>query len=268
MNRLALTWIAFAALAAGSVRAEEIPSHPLLTDRFRVSLGGFYAESSTTARLGSSTGGAGVDVSFEDALGLEERKWVGEFSAYWRISSRWRVDVDYFRLSRTATRVLTNSISWGDNTFNVGNEVTSSLTISDFRTALGYSFFRRTDKELGVALGVHTLGYKASIEGASGGARSESVTAPLPVLSLYGQFALTDTWALSVRTDWLSLEYDKYAGSIRASRFDVVYQPFKHVAFGLGIHTLALKLDVQDARTKFQARSSLQGPAAFMSVSF
>lgn len=268
MNRLALIGIAVTALAAGSVRAEEIPSHPLLTDQFRVSLGTFYAESNTSARLGSSTGGAGVDVGFEDALGLEERKWVGEFSAYWRISSRWRVDVDYFRLTRTATRVLANSISWGDNTFNVGTEVTSSLTISDFRTALGYSFFRRTDKELGIALGVHTLGYKASIEGASGGSRSESVTAPLPVLSLYGQFALTNTWALSVRSDWLSLEYDKYSGSIRASRFDIVYQPFKHVAFGLGIHTLALKLDVQDERSKFQARSTLHGPAAFMSVSF
>jgi len=268
VKRLALTCIAFSALAAGSVRAEETPSHPLLTDRFRVSLGGFYAESNTSARLSNSNGGGGVDVNFEDALGLEERKLVGEFSAYWRVSSRWRVDVDYFRLNRTATRILANDISWGDNTFTVGSNVTSSLTISDLRTSLGYSFFRRTDKELGIALGVHTLGYKASIEGSSGGARSESVTAPLPVLSLYGQFALTDTWALSVRTDWLSLEYDKYSGSIRASRLDVVYQPFKHVAFGLGIHSLALKLDVQDERTKFQARSSLQGPAAFMSVSY
>jgi hypothetical protein len=231
MNRLALTWIALAALAAGSARAEETPNHPLLNDQFRVSLGGFYSESATSARLSNSNGGGGVDVNFEDALGLEERKW-------------------------------------GDNTFAVGTQVSSNLTISDLRTAIGYSFFRRTDKELGIAAGVHTLGYKASIDGGTFGARTESVTAPLPVLSLYGQFALTDTWALSVRSDWLSLEYDKYSGSIRAARIDVVYQPFKHVAFGLGMHALTLKLDVQNERSKFQARSTFQGPAAFMSVSF
>ena len=255
-------------LAAIPAYAQEIPKHPLLNDTFRATIGGFWAESSTVARLGTSTGGVGVDVSFEDALGLEERKWVGELAAYWRISSRWRIDVDHVRLARTATRVLASEIRWGDSVFPVGTEVTSSLTISDTRTALGYSFFRRPDKELGIAAGVHTLGYKASIEGANGSARSESVTAPLPVLGLYGQFALTETWAISMRTDWLSLEYDKYSGEIRASRIDVVYQPFKHVAVGVGMHSLNLKLDVQNDNSKFQVRSNLQGPAVFMSVSF
>lgn len=262
----ALAWIALL-LPAGLALAQT-PNHPLLNDTLRATVGGFWAESTTTARLGSSTGGAGVDVNFEDVLGLEERKWVGEFGAYWRISQRWRLDVDYVRLNRTATRVLSQQIDWGDNSFAANTEVTSSLTISDLRTALGYSFFRRPDKELGLALGVHTLGYKASIEGANGSARSESVTAPLPILGLYGQFALTDTWALSVRTDWLSLEYDKYSGSIRASRFDFVYQAFKHAAIGLGYHMLDLKLDVQNDRSKFQARSNLQGPALFLSVSY
>ena len=267
MTIRALGWIALSA-ATGLAHAQA-PDHPLLNDTFRATFGGFYAESTTVARLSTSTGGAGIDVSFEDALGLEERKWVGEFSAYWRISNRWRVDLDYFRLARTATRVLAQDVSWGDQTFAASTEVTSSLTITDTRAAVGYSFFRRPDKELGIGLGVHMLGYKASIEAANGsGARSESVTAPLPVLALYGQFALTDTWALSLRQDWLSLEYDKYSGSIRATKIDIVYQPFKHVAFGLGMHSLDLKLDVQNDRSKFPARSSLRGPAVFVSVSY
>jgi len=261
-------WIAFLLVAGSASAYAQVPNHPLLSDTFRVSVGGFYAESTTVARLGTSTGGAGADVSFEDALGLEERKWVGELSGYWRISSRWRVDVDYFRLQRNASRVLAQNVPWGDQNFTIGTTVNSSLTVSDLRTGVGYSFFRRPDKELGIGLGLHTLGYKASIEAAGGAARSESVTAPLPVLSLYGQFALTDTWALSLRQDWLSLEYDKYSGSVRATKIDVVYQPFKHVAFGLGMHSLDLKLDVQNDNSKFQARSSFRGPAMFMSASF
>ncbi len=40
------------------------------------------------------------------------------------------------------------------------------------------------------------------------------------------------------------------------------------VAFGLGMHSLDLKLDVQNDNSKFQARSGLRGPAAFISVSY
>jgi hypothetical protein len=256
----------FAGLTAHA--ADEVPQHRLLNDTFRVTVGGFYAESNTAARLSSSTGGVGVDVNFEDTLGLEARKPVGEFAAYWRFAERWRVDVDYFRLNRSATRQLSADLAWGDQTFTAGTTVNSNVQISDLRAALGYSFFRRTDKELGVGLGLHTLGFKASIDAAGVGGRTESVTAPLPFIGLYGAFALTDTWALTVRADWLSLAYDKYSGGIRASAIDVVYQPFKNVAFGVGLHSLNLRLDVDNPNSKFQARVALQGPAAFMSVSF
>jgi len=248
--------------------ADEVPKHGLLIDTFRLSLGGFYAESTTQARLGTSTGGAGVDVSFEDTLGLESRKPVAEFAAYWRFAEHWRADLSYFSLNRSASRALTGDITWGDNTYTAGTVVSSQFKISDLRAALGYSFFRRTDKELGVGIGLHSTALKASIDAAGVGARSESVTAPLPFLSLYGSFALTDTWALSMRTDWLSLAYDKYSGGIRATAFDIVYQPFKSVAFGVGMHSLTLRLDVDNPNSKFQARMALQGPAAFMSYSF
>ena len=248
--------------------ADEVPRHPLLNDTARLSLGAFYAESTTQARLGSSSGGAGVDVNFEDALGLPERKWIGQASLYWRVSEHWRIDADYFRLARSGSRVLQANVSWGDNTFTAGQTVDSSLQISDLRVAVGYSFFRRTDKELGIGLGLHSMGVKASLDSAVGGARSESVTAPLPVLALYGNFALTDTWAIAMRSDWLSLDYDKYSGSIRSNALDVVYQPLKNASLGVGFQTLNLRLDVDNPNSKFAARVALNGPRAFISVSY
>ena len=255
-------------LVAMSVQAEEVPDHPLLNDHFRVSLGGFAPRSTTAARLGTSGGGLGVDLIFEDTLGLESRKNIAELSGYWRFAKRWRVDVDYFRLSRSASRTLSADISWGDQTFTTGMTVDSSVVISDTRAALGYSFFQRPDKELGLGAGLHTLRLKASIEVAGGGGDSEAVAAPLPVFSLFGNFALTDRWAFSVRSDWLSLDYQKYSGEIRSSAVDFVYQPYKRVAFGFGLHGLSLKLDVADEHKKFQTRASIAGPAAFVSLSF
>ena len=251
-----------------AMAADETPNHPLLKDRFRVSLGAFYAESTTQARLGSSSGGTGVDVNFEDTLGLPARKTIGEVAAYWRISERWRVDLNYFRLTRKGSRTLTENLTWGDNTYTIGTTVNSSFEISDLRAGLGYSFFRTADKEVGIGVGLHSTAFKASLDSASAGAASESATAPLPVLALYGNFALTDTWALKAGTDWLSLAYDKYSGSIRASVFDIVYQPFKQVAFGVGMHSLNVRLGIDNPHSKFDARVALQGPAAYMSVSF
>jgi hypothetical protein len=248
--------------------AASTPQHRLLNDRFRLSLGGFRAESTTEARLSTASGGAGVDVNFEDLLGLDPIKLVGEGSLYWRFAERWRIDLGYFSLNRNGTRTLDTSVDWGGVTYPIGTSVTANYRLSDLRAAVGYSFFRRPDKELGVGFGLHKAGIETSLEAAGGAATSQSVTAPLPFVTLYGNFALTDSWAFSTRIDWLSLSYDKYSGGIRASAVDFVYQPFNHWAFGFGFHNLTLKLDVNNPDSKMQTRIVFQGPAAFVSFSY
>jgi hypothetical protein len=244
------------------------PQHRLLNDSFRLTLGGFRAESTTEARLSPATGGAGVDVNFEDMLGLDKIRLIGEASLYWRFAERWRVDLGYWSLNRNGTRTLDADVEWGGNNYTAGTVVNSNYKISDTRVAVGYSFFRRPDKELGVGIGVHRAGIETSLDAAGVGAANQSVTAPLPFLMLYGNFALTDTWALSLRTDWLSLSYDKYSGGIRATAVDFVYQPFTHWAFGFGVHSLTVKLDVNNPSSQLQTRLVFQGPAAFASFSY
>jgi hypothetical protein len=248
--------------------AASTPQHRLLNDRFRLSLGAFRAESTTEARLSPQPGGAGVDVNFEDMLGLDKIKLIGEASLYWRFAERWRVDLGYWSLNRHGTRTLEQDVEWGGNTYPIGATVDSRFKISDLRASVGYSFFRRPDKELGVGFGLHRAGINTSLDAVGVGATSQSVTAPLPFVSLYGNFALTDTWALSLRTDWLSLSYDKYSGGIRATAIDFVYQPFAHWAFGFGVHTLTLRLDVNNPSSKLETRVVFQGPAAFASFSY
>jgi hypothetical protein len=163
---------------------------------------------------------------------------------------------------------LDQNIEWGGNNYPIGTTVDSNYKLTDLRAAVGYSFFRRPDKELGVGFGVHRAGIETSLDAAGVGATNESVTAPLPFLNFYGNFALTDTWAMAMRVDWLSLSYDKYSGGIRSTAIDFVYQPFAHWAFGFGFHNLSLKLDVNNPDSQFQARIVFQGPAAFASFSY
>ena len=271
MLLLALT--VFVSLAVMTSRAEAastevIPTHPALNDRFIFDLGAFFSKSSTQASLTGSSGGAGVAVDFESALGLEERNVSGIGGFLWRMTERWRLEVEYFRLNRSATRTLAADVEWGDTTFPVGSTVNSTYNFSDTRVGVGYSFFKRRDKELGIGVGFHVAGIKSSIESSGTGAEAADVTAPLPVLSLYGAFALTNEWAVRMRADWLSLSYGAYSGDVRSIAMDVLYQPFRNVGFGLGTRSLVLDLEVDKASWRGRARTAFTGPTAFMTVSF
>lgn len=247
---------------------EAIPTHPALTDRFVIELGGFYSRSSTQASLGPSGGGVGVVVDFENTLGLDDRNLSAIGGFLWRASERWRVEVEYFSLNRDATRQLASDVTWGDTTFTAGTTVTSKYDFSDVRVSAGYSFFKRRDKELGAGVGLHVSGIKTSIQAAGLGAESTDVLAPLPVLNLYGAFALTNEWAARFRLDWLSLNYDIYSGDLRSTAIDVLYQPFRNVGFGLGVRSFILDVEIDDPKWHGKARTSFTGPTLFMTVSF
>jgi len=259
-----------ASLTAATARAqtEAVPNHPTLTDRFSFELGAFYSRSSTQASLGPASGGVGVVVDFENTLGLEERNLSAIGGFLWRVSDRWRLEVDYFSLNRDASRTLATDVTWGNQVFPVGTTVDTRYDFSDIRVSGGYSFFKRRDKEVGVAMGLHMAGIKTTLQAAGVGAESRDVLAPLPVLSFYGAFALTNEWAVRMRADWLSLNYDAYSGDLRNTAIDVLYRPYRNVGFGLGLRTFMLDVEIDKSDWRGKARTTYTGPTAFMTVSF
>lgn len=253
-----------------SLHAEEdtIPVHPALNDTFYLGAGVYAPTTSTTARLNSNTLGVGASVDFEKTLGLESDKTVPSFLVRWRFTERWRVEAEYFELNRSGDKDLRTDIQWGDAVFPVGSQVTSKFDFSDTRASVGYSFFKTVDKELGVAFGTHVTHYNASVEANGIGAQGGAVTAPLPVLSAYGQFALTNEWAISSRLDRFSLSYDDYSGSITSMAMDVLYQPFRHVGFGFGYRGMFIELTVERDAWTGEIEQSYQGPLLFTNISF
>jgi hypothetical protein len=152
--------------------------------------------------------------------------------------------------------------------YAVNTQLESRFEFADLRASVGYALFRSPDKELGVALGVHATSYDVTLNGQLAGQHQEDVIAPLPVLSLYGQFALTDRWAVASRLDRFSLSYEKYDGSLTALGVDLLYQPSRHLGFGAGFRSLFIDLTISDERKKLQFNQSFQGPLLFMSLSY
>jgi hypothetical protein len=246
----------------------DIPIHPALTDRFFIGIGAFYPSSTTDARLNSPSG-IGTTVSFEDMLGLDNSDVVPTGFVRWRMSDRWRLELEHFALNRSNTATLNSDIIWGDQIFNAGTQVDARYDVAITRLSAGYSFFKTPDKEVGVALGFHVTSIEAELAGSGGGGSdSGKVLAPLPVISLYGQVALSDRWAIASRLDAFRLAYEPYEGHVFAMGVDVLYQPWRH--FGMGIGWRSLEMEVSASKSDWDGaiRSVFQGPMAFISTSF
>jgi hypothetical protein len=246
----------------------EIPIHPALTDKFFFALGGYYPTSTSEARLNSPSG-IGTTVGFEDLLGLDNADLVPMGMGRWRMSDRWRLEVEHFGLNRSNSKVLTQDIIWGDQTFPSGTQIDAVFDVSVTRVSAGYSFFKTPDKEIGVALGFHVTNIKAEISGSGGGgADTGKILAPLPVLSGYGAVALTDKWAVQSRLDMFRLEYDPYKGHIFSIGVDVLYQPWRHLGMGVGWRGLDIGASATNNDWEGAVRSVFGGPIAFLSTSF
>jgi hypothetical protein len=248
--------------------AEAVPVHPALNDRFYFGAGAFFPTTTTQAQLTSDRLGAGTIIDFEQSLDMQRSKTVPSFFARWRLGERWRIDAEYFELNRTGSRAIDRDIQWGDQVYPLNAQVDSKFNFSDLRVSVGYAFFRTPDKELGVGLGLHAASYDVSLSTTALGSESEDVLAPLPVLSIYGQFALTERWAVGSRLDRFSLAYDKYDGSLTSLGLDLLYQPFRHVGFGAGYRGLFIRMEAQQDGRTLNFRQSFEGPLVFMNASF
>ncbi|MGE5893829.1 MAG: hypothetical protein ACM34I_07220 [bacterium] len=230
-------------LAAQSAGASEAGEQKNPWEKFSLGLGGFIASLESEIRLGSE--GAGVDVNLEDAFDLDSTATVFRAEALYRAgeSRRHRLDLSYLDIRRRGTRTLTRDIEIKDKTFTIGTTVDSSLNIKIIKGGYGYSFFQDERFDVGVGLGVYVMPIDYSVTSGTGRAESESITAPLPVLSLYANFAFTTKLFLKQNIDLFYLEYSRFKGTLADTKIALEYNVWKHVGFGLAFDMFRLSLE-------------------------
>ena len=253
------------------VHAEEDSAgrNPALNDKWFLELGGYFPKTATTAQLDSSSAGVGTIIDFHNMLGMNEKAQAANLAARWRFTERWRLEASYFQTRREGNRTTNQDIQWGDKFFPAGSEVlNSSLNVSDARVSVGYSLYKTSDKELGIGFGAHVMGYNARISSRVIGSESRRVTAPLPVITAYGAFSMDDKWSIAARLDRFSLTYDQYSGSITGMGLELLYQPFRHVGFGVGYQSLFIDFEATRGDFVGKINQSMQGPTVFLNASF
>ena len=231
-----------------SVNAGEKKNESKPWERFSFNLGGFITAINSDVRLG--TEGLGIEVDVEDALDLDSSVSVFRVDGLWRFSSnlRHRLDLSWFDISRDSSTTLSENIQIGDTLFPLGTQVTTSFDLEVFKGAYSYSFFQDDRMDLGVSFGlfVMPIDFKIDASGAFEGHESESITAPLPVLGLRTDFAITSKLFLKYNIDFFYLEIDHFEGVITDSKLALEYNAFKYVGFGIGLEKFDIYIKAED----------------------
>ncbi|MBW1830073.1 MAG: hypothetical protein JRI74_11740, partial [Deltaproteobacteria bacterium] len=203
--------------------------------------------SNSSVRLGVK--GAGLDVDVEELLGLNTTTSSFAIDGYWRFMKRRRHRLDFSWLSfhRSGEAILGRDIEFNDLDIKAGSHVNTTFDLDMYRVGYSYSFFQDDRMDLGVGLGVYILpvSFEITASGLVNGSESESITAPLPVLSLRADFAITPRWLLLTKFDVFYLEISNFRGAIFDTRVAVEYNPFKNVGFGLSLNSFNLKVEAE-----------------------
>jgi hypothetical protein len=218
-------------------------------EKVNLNLGAFISTIDSSVGLGGNN--IGIDIDLEDATGLDTSISAFRVDASWRFTDnlRHRFDLTWFDLNRDSTRVLQKDIEIGDKVFPANATINSTLDISMFKGAYSYSFFQddRFDLAASVGLFVIPIKYAFNSTGITQVTEGDSITAPLPVVGLRGDFAITPKLFFKTNLDFFYLEFDNYKGSIIDVKIALEYNFFKNVGFGLGYEHFQTDVEAENS---------------------
>ena len=220
-------------------------------NRFGISIGVFLTDRESKSRLNGSLGETGTIIDLEGDLGLDSSDTVFRFDGYYRFNEKHRIDLSAFDLSRSKTRVIDEEFEWGDTIYPIDATVKGEFGLAIYKLAYTWSFMRRDKGYLGLTAGLYIASFKTSLRVVDLGAiESDTVTAPLPVFGLRGEYALSDKFTFRGSAEIFAIEYEEYNGSLYDLYAGVDYQLFEHTAIGLGINSV--QLDIGITRESFK----------------
>ena len=217
-------------------------------ERFSLNVGGFIAAMNSDVRIGSQSLGTGVDVNVEDALGLSSSVFVFRADAYYRFTSnlRHRFDLSFVDLRRSSTKTLQSDVTIKDQTFPVGTTVDSLFDLKIIRGSYSYSLFQDDRFDLGLSIGAYVMPIKFQVSSSSSGTtEQETITAPLPVVGVRFDYAITPKFFLKQSFDFFYLQYENFQGSLFDAKVGVEYNIWKYVGVGVAYDYFSVQVKAE-----------------------
>ena len=260
-------------MSVATTSAEE--QHPMMSAKWYVTAGAFLADRDFKASARGRIGGGSAEFDLEGVLGLDDSTdlFMGELG--WQYAKQWSLALQYFRSSRSGSRVLEETFEWQDNIFDVGVRLDASTELEITR----FFFARRFRNEGGphslrIGVGAHWLSFDAEVAGEArvnvgttefrrAKARAEF---PFPNLGAWYRYSPSRNWLFTARVDWLSASIDNYSGDIWNVAAGVNYRATKHIGIGANYQYFELAGGLTEPNWRGDIEMTLSGPYLFINA--
>ena len=216
-------------------------------DRFSIHLGGFLASYNSGVKIASKQVGLGVLVDVEDILGIRSATFAFRGEAKYRFSKKRKQSLTfgYFGIFRNGSKTLDEELEIGDQVFPIGATIQTKFNFSILRAKYDYTFFEDNRVSLGASFGLFVVPLTLGVKSISYDDHQTRFTAPLPLIGLRSDFRISNKFYLNQSVEFLYLSFSKYTGSILDLKIALEHKSFKNVAFGLGINSNRLTINIE-----------------------
>jgi hypothetical protein len=271
MSAIAVRAMGWAA-GIGSLAASTtlLAQEPADRERAAVSVGAFINRPATEARVEGDSG-TGTDINLEDDLGLDASLTILRLDGHLWLSRRNRLDFSWFSYNRTGARTIDETINFGDHTYAINTVVNSRSDIDIAKAAYTFAPVIKDRGYVGLTAGLYVSQTKLSLSTAAlGSAESEDLTAPLPVIGVRGQYAITDRIKLRGAVEVFGIDTGDVSGHLNDSYIAADYSFGNRFAVGLAYNNVAMNISADEGGSGF--RGSLDwgydGWLLYMNVDF
>jgi hypothetical protein len=242
---LALILLISAGAFGSNGPTDDSATYHLPWHRLDVNVGGFLSGLNSELRLGSEQLSIGLNISLEDALGLESSSLIARADVEYRLggSRRHRVGASLISFRRQASRVLESDIDIGDTTFSVGTKLSSTLNVEIIKAYYGYSFFQDDRFDLATSFSVFVMPLKFAASADNAGAEGTDFVAPLPAFGLHSCFAFTDRLFLKQGIEIFYIKVGQFSARLTELRTMLDYDAWERFGFGAGFSSFKLNVE-------------------------
>jgi hypothetical protein len=240
-------------------------------DRWMFRLGGYnVSDANTLVRLDANNAPVGAYIDFAQTLGGETSASVGRFDGLFRFNDKHALGFSWYTLRFNGYRDLQTEIDWGDQTFPIGTTIDSQINFDVYKVNYQYSLINTQEVELGGLAGLHVMKFGIDLDASGiGQAKSESVTAPLPVLGLFARYNFTPRFSTYFNYQFFFINYeDKVNGGLQDFLLGLEYRLSKHFALGAAFNRFAFSVEAKEDAATLYADTRWRGTMLYGTLYF
>ena len=239
-------------LGALSAPTTLLAQEPEQRERAAISFGAFISKPETEARVDSDSG-QGTDLNLEDDLGLQSSTTIARLDGHWWLSRRNRLDFSVFNFSRDGTRTINETINFGDRTFAINTVLNSTQDLDIAKAAYTFAPVIKDRGFVGLTAGLYVAQTKLTLSQATlGTAETEGLTAPLPVIGVRGQYAVTERIKLRGSLEVFGIDTGDVSGRLNDFNIAADYGFGKRFAVGLAYNDVKMDIDASEGGSGFR----------------